>query len=131
MHGMVHCRPEAWGNQGGIKCAMETLPITNRSASLDVGTDWRLYAGAREVLPTLRRVPVHFVDITALSELRKDAHTSVHTLRQGKLLTPEQQADPKTYADCIHWCLPGLPDTWNQFLYARIASSPWPAAHQQ
>ncbi|XP_066394846.1 xylan O-acetyltransferase 6 [Miscanthus floridulus] len=125
-----HITPEAWGNQGGIKCAMETLPITNRSASLDVGTDWRLYAGAQEVLPTLRRVPVHFVDITALSELRKDAHTSVHTLRQGKLLTPEQQADPKTYADCIHWCLPGLPDTWNQFLYARIASSPWPAAQQ-
>ncbi|KAG2541530.1 protein trichome birefringence-like 28 [Panicum virgatum] len=125
-----HITPEAWGNQGGIKCAMETLPITNRSASLDVGTDWRLYAGAQEVLPTLRRVPVHFVDITALSELRKDAHTSVHTLRQGKLLTPEQQADPKTYADCIHWCLPGLPDTWNQFLYARIASSPWPADAQ-
>ncbi|CAD6203227.1 unnamed protein product [Miscanthus lutarioriparius] len=122
-----HITPEAWGNQDGIKCAMETLPITNRSASLDVGTDWRLYAGAQEVLPTLRRVPVHFVDITALSELRKDAHTSVHTLRQGKLLTPEQQADPRTYADCIHWCLPGLPDTWNQFLYARIASSPWPA----
>ncbi|CAN6289768.1 unnamed protein product [Urochloa humidicola] len=126
-----HITPEAWGNQGGIKCAMETLPITNRSTSLDVGTDWRLYAGAQEVLPTLRRVPVHFVDITALSELRKDAHTSVHTLRQGKLLTPEQQADPKTYADCIHWCLPGLPDTWNQFLYARIASSPWPAASKQ
>ncbi|KAJ1297602.1 hypothetical protein BS78_01G389200 [Paspalum vaginatum] len=123
-----HITPEAWGNHGGIKCAMETLPITNRSASLDVGTDWRLYAGAQEVLPTLRRVPVHFVDITALSELRKDAHTSVHTLRQGKLLTPEQQADPKTYADCIHWCLPGLPDTWNHFLYARIASSPWHAA---
>uniref|UniRef100_A0A0D9Z5T8 Uncharacterized protein n=1 Tax=Oryza glumipatula TaxID=40148 RepID=A0A0D9Z5T8_9ORYZ len=120
-----HITPEAWGNYGGIKCAMETLPITNRTTSLDVGTDWRLYAGAQEVLQTFRRVPVHLVDITALSELRKDAHTSVHTLRQGKLLTPEQQSDPKTYADCIHWCLPGLPDTWNQFLYARIASAPW------
>uniref|UniRef100_N1QXI9 Trichome birefringence-like C-terminal domain-containing protein n=1 Tax=Aegilops tauschii TaxID=37682 RepID=N1QXI9_AEGTA len=118
-----HITPEAWGNEGGIKCAMETQPIANRSATLDVGTDWRLYAGAQDVLKTFRRVPVHFVDITALSELRKDAHTSVHTLRQGKLLTPEQQANPKTYADCIHWCLPGLPDTWNQFLYARIVSS--------
>jgi len=126
-----YCRPEAWGNQDGIKCAMETLPITNRSASLDVGTDWRLYAGAQEVLPTLRRVPVHFVDITALSELRKDAHTSVHTLRQGKLLTPEQQADPKTYADCIHWCLPGLPDTWNHFLYAHIISPSPPSSSSQ
>jgi hypothetical protein len=118
------CRPWAWGNGGGIKCAMETQPIVNRTEPLNIGTDWRLHGVARGVLARhLRRVPVHLVDITALSELRKDAHTSVHTLRQGKLLTPEQQADPKTYADCIHWCLPGLPDTWNHFIYARIISS--------
>ncbi|XP_062188605.1 xylan O-acetyltransferase 7-like isoform X2 [Phragmites australis] len=120
-----HIMPWAWGNDGGIKCAMETQPIVNRSTPLDIGTDWRLHGVARGVLARyLRRVPVQFVDITALSELRKDAHTSVHTLRQGKLLTPDQQADPKTYADCIHWCLPGLPDTWNHFLYAHIVSSP-------
>ena len=117
MHGAR--RPEAWGNKGGIKCAMETLPIANRSASLDVGTDWRLYAGAQEVLPTLRRVPVHFVDITALSELRKDAHTSIYK-RQWSQPTAEQLADPKTYADCVHWCLPGLQDTWNELLYSKL-----------
>ncbi|WVZ67181.1 hypothetical protein U9M48_016298 [Paspalum notatum var. saurae] len=122
-----HITPWAWGNDGGIKCAMETQPIVvnNRSSPLNIGTDWRLHGVARGVLARyLHRVPVHFVDITALSELRKDAHTSVHTLRQGKLLTPEQQADPKAYADCIHWCLPGLPDTWNHFLYAHIISLP-------
>ncbi|GFY82114.1 trichome birefringence-like protein [Actinidia rufa] len=68
------------------------------------------------------QVPVHFLNITTLSEYRKDAHTSVYTIRQGKMLTDEQKADPATYADCIHWCLPGLPDTWNEFLYARIIS---------
>ncbi|KAF8665023.1 hypothetical protein HU200_054171 [Digitaria exilis] len=125
-----HITPWAWGNDGGIKCAMETQPIVNRTAPLNIGTDWRLHGVARGVLARhLRRVPVHFVDITALSEFRKDAHTSVHTLRQGKLLTPDQQADPKTYADCIHWCLPGLPDTWNHFIYAQIISSPLPPLH--
>ncbi|OEL15351.1 Protein ESKIMO 1 [Dichanthelium oligosanthes] len=123
-----HITPWAWGNDGGIKCAMETQPIvmsSNRTGPLNIGTDWRLHGVARGVLARyLHRVPVHFVDITGLSELRKDAHTSVHTLRQGKLLTPQQQADPKTYADCIHWCLPGLPDTWNHFLYANIVSAP-------
>ncbi|KAK3128115.1 hypothetical protein QOZ80_7AG0582780 [Eleusine coracana subsp. coracana] len=120
-----HVVPWVWGNPGGIKCAMETQPIVNRTTPLDIGTDWRLHGAARGVLARyLNRVPVHFVDITGLSELRKDAHTSVHTLRQGKLLTPEQQADPKTYADCIHWCLPGLPDTWNHFIYAHIISRP-------
>ncbi|CAN6176758.1 unnamed protein product [Urochloa humidicola] len=118
-----HITPWAWGNEGGIKCAMETQPIVNRTEPLNIGTDWRLHGVARGVLARyLHRVPVHFVDITGLSELRKDAHTSVHTLRQGKLLTPEHKADPKTYADCIHWCLPGLPDTWNHFIYAQIVS---------
>ncbi|CAD6216528.1 unnamed protein product [Miscanthus lutarioriparius] len=128
-----HITPWAWGNNGGIKCAMETQPISNnRTGRLDIGTDWRLHGVARGVLARyLRRVPVQFVDITGLSELRKDAHTSVHTLRQGKLLTPEQQADPKTYADCIHWCLPGLPDTWNHFLYAHIISPSPPSSSSQ
>ncbi|XP_072996887.1 protein trichome birefringence-like 28 [Typha latifolia] len=120
-----HIEPEAWDNPNGIKCALETMPITNITKPLDVGTDQRFFEVIEDVRKTIKRVPVHFVNITALSELRKDAHTAVHTLRQGKLLTPEQQADPATYADCIHWCLPGLPDVWNEFIYARIASSPW------
>uniref|UniRef100_A0A5K0UYG4 Uncharacterized protein n=1 Tax=Nymphaea colorata TaxID=210225 RepID=A0A5K0UYG4_9MAGN len=39
--------------------------------------------------------------LTTLSEYQKDAHTSVYTIRQGKLLNPEQKANPETYADCI------------------------------
>ncbi|KAG1371560.1 Protein ESKIMO 1 [Cocos nucifera] len=119
-----HIRSEEWDNPKGIKCALETQPVIDLPHALDVGTDWRLFDVASNVTRSMRRVAVSFVSITALSELRKDAHTSVHTLRQGKLLTPEQQADPAKFADCIHWCLPGLPDTWNEFLYARIASSP-------
>ncbi|XP_042469097.1 protein ESKIMO 1-like [Zingiber officinale] len=126
-----HIKSEEWDNPAGIKCAMETQPVGNLSHPLDVGTDWRLFEVAEEVLRRLnKKVPVSMVKITALSELRKDGHTSVHTLRQGKLLTAEQQADPATYADCIHWCLPGVPDVWNEFLYARVASAPWPRAQK-
>ncbi|URE00320.1 hypothetical protein MUK42_19591 [Musa troglodytarum] len=121
-----HMRSEDWDNPEGIKCALETMPVTDTSRPLEVGTDWRLFAVEESVIRSMR-LPVSFIKITALSEFRKDAHTSVHTLRQGKLLTAEQQADPATFADCIHWCLPGLPDTWNEFLYARIASRPWPS----
>ncbi|XWS07624.1 hypothetical protein CRYUN_Cryun41cG0005200 [Craigia yunnanensis] len=66
---------------------------------LNVGTDRRLYVIASNITQNMK-VPVHFIDITSLSEYRKDAHTSVYTIRQGKMLTPEQQADPATYADC-------------------------------
>ncbi|KAK4787318.1 hypothetical protein SAY86_011151 [Trapa natans] len=54
--------------------------------------------------------PVYLLDITLLSQLRKDAHPSAysgdHSWGSGK--------------DCSHWCLPGLPDTWNHLLYAAL-----------
>ncbi|KAJ9683855.1 hypothetical protein PVL29_016381 [Vitis rotundifolia] len=117
----LHIKSLDWDNPDGIKCAKETYPIFNLTTQLDVGTDRRVFAVAVNVTQSMK-VPVYFVNITSLSELRKDAHTSVHTIRQGKLLTPEQQADPMNFADCIHWCLPGLPDMWNEFLYSRIIS---------
>nr|GMC92881.1 protein ESKIMO 1-like [Ipomoea batatas] len=117
----LHIKSLDWENPNGIKCAKETTPILNTSMPLNVGTDYRLFSIASNITGTIKK-PVHFINITKLSEYRKDAHTSVHTIRQGKMLTPEQQADPNTYADCIHWCLPGLPDTWNEFLYSHIIS---------
>ncbi|CAI0443735.1 unnamed protein product [Linum tenue] len=117
----LHIKSEDWENPNGIKCALETAPVLNQTMPLEVGTDRRLLAIAANVTAGMK-VPVHFNNITRLSEYRKDAHTSVHTIRQGKMLSPEQQADPATYADCIHWCLPGLPDTWNEFIYTRIIS---------
>ncbi|KAM7274547.1 hypothetical protein ACFE04_016413 [Oxalis oulophora] len=50
---------------------------------------------------------VNFLDITGMSEYRKDAHPSMYS---GKHIGN----------DCSHWCLPGLPDTWNQLLYATL-----------
>ncbi|CAL5190164.1 unnamed protein product [Lathyrus oleraceus] len=117
----LHIKSEDWNNPDGIKCAKETTPVLNTSTPLNVGTDRRLFVIANNVTKSMK-VPVYFINITTLSEYRKDAHTSVYTIRQGKMLTPEQQADPTTYADCIHWCLPGLPDIWNEFLYTQIIS---------
>ncbi|XAR71919.1 hypothetical protein NMG60_11018373 [Bertholletia excelsa] len=117
----LHIKSLDWGNPDGIKCALEKTPILNMSTPPDVGTDRRLFVIAENVTRSMK-VPVHFLNITSLSEFRKDAHTSVYTIRQGKMLTDEQKADPETYADCIHWCLPGLPDMWNEFVYARIIS---------
>ncbi|KAK4757638.1 hypothetical protein SAY87_018939 [Trapa incisa] len=117
----LHIKSLDWDNPDGIKCAKETMPVLNRTAPPQVGTDRRLFVIAKNTTMSMR-APVYFNNITALSEFRKDGHTSVYTIRQGKMLTPEQKADPATYADCIHWCLPGLPDTWNEFIYTRIVS---------
>ncbi|KAG6419235.1 hypothetical protein SASPL_121451 [Salvia splendens] len=50
---------------------------------------------------------VYLLDITFLSQLRKDAHPSAYSGDHAGV-------------DCSHWCLPGLPDTWNQLLYAAL-----------
>ncbi|KAH9624610.1 hypothetical protein KSS87_010313 [Heliosperma pusillum] len=118
----LHIKSLDWDNPGGVKCAKETTPILNTTIPINVGTDKRLFVAAHNESQSMKRVPINFLNITTLSEYRKDAHTSVYTIRQGKMLSPEQKADPENYADCIHWCLPGLPDTWNEFLYTSIIS---------
>lgn len=67
------------------------------------------------------RTPVKYLNITKLSQYRKDAHPTVYTSKQGRLLTKEQREKPQEYADCNHWCLPGLPDTWNSLLFTSIS----------
>uniref|UniRef100_A0ACD5XWQ1 Uncharacterized protein n=1 Tax=Avena sativa TaxID=4498 RepID=A0ACD5XWQ1_AVESA len=52
---------------------------------------------------------VKLLDITAISKLRDEAHMSNRTLRA-----------PTGINDCLHWCLPGIPDMWNELLFAQI-----------
>ncbi|WMV31226.1 hypothetical protein MTR67_024611 [Solanum verrucosum] len=65
------------------------------------------------------KVPITFLNITQLSMPRRDAHTSIYKERWGPL-SPQEKANPSSYADCIHWCLPGLQDVWNELLYAKL-----------
>ncbi|XVE52475.1 hypothetical protein DITRI_Ditri02bG0124800 [Diplodiscus trichospermus] len=117
-----HIKNSSWNNTKGTKCANETSPIFNMSSPVDVGTNRQLFTIALNVTQSLKRIHIRFLNITTLSEYRKDAHTSIYAAHGGKLLTPQQKSDPSTFADCVHWCLPGLPDTWNELLYSLILS---------
>ena len=44
---------------------------------------------------------IKLFDITKMSSYRQDAHPSSQT----KIASP---------TDCKHWCLPGVPDYWNE-----------------
>ncbi|KAJ4910834.1 Protein trichome birefringence-like 16 [Raphanus sativus] len=52
---------------------------------------------------------VKLLDITALSHIRDEGHISRFSLSASKGVQ-----------DCLHWCLPGVPDTWNEMLFAMI-----------
>ncbi|RVW77448.1 Protein trichome birefringence-like 42 [Vitis vinifera] len=64
------------------------------------------------------RTPVRYLNITKLSQYRKDAHPSIYSSKREKLMINQKQSP-----DCSHWCLPGLPDTWNMLLYVSMVSS--------
>lgn len=111
----THYNPTEW-SAGALtttkNCYGETVPTSGAS-----------YPGAypdqmRVVNSVIRdmRNPAYLLDITMLSQMRKDGHPSIYS---GDL-SPEQRANPEHSADCSHWCLPGLPDTWNQLFYTSL-----------
>lgn len=82
-------------------CSGETEPFVGATYPVGKPAAWGV------VNKVLRRIkkPVFWLDVTLLSQYRKDGHPS----KYGGLNT--------TGLDCSHWCLPGLPDTWNILLY--------------
>ncbi|KAL7000542.1 hypothetical protein U1Q18_001693 [Sarracenia purpurea var. burkii] len=67
------------------------------------------------------RTPVRYLNITKLSEYRRDAHPTVYVeAKKRKMVAEKLRKQPEFGGDCSHWCLPGLPDTWNRLLYALL-----------
>ncbi|KAG8472997.1 hypothetical protein CXB51_034940 [Gossypium anomalum] len=112
----IHTRSEEWGKTDGLKCFNETKPVKKLWGS---GSDKEMMSVVAGVLKKMK-VAVTVVNITQLSEYRVDAHSSIYTETGGRLLNDEEKADPGRHADCIHWCLPGVPDTWNRIFLAHL-----------
>lgn len=60
---------------------------------------------------------VTYLNITRLTDFRKDGHPSMYRKLN---LSPEEMKSPLMFQDCSHWCLPGVPDAWNEILYAEL-----------
>ncbi|KAL4189578.1 hypothetical protein AMTRI_Chr08g207850 [Amborella trichopoda] len=113
----AHEKSKDWGAETEGNCYNETTPIEDPTY-WGRGSSKGIMRVLGQVLSGMK-VPVTLLNITQLSEYRKDAHTSIYK-KQWNPLTPEQLANPVSYADCVHWCLPGLQDTWNELLYAKL-----------
>ncbi|KAG7581611.1 PC-Esterase [Arabidopsis suecica] len=99
-------------NAGGA-CDDETEPIKNETYL----TPYMLKMEILERVLRGMKTPVTYLNITRLTDYRKDAHPSIY--RKQKL-SAEESKSPLLYQDCSHWCLPGVPDSWNEILYAEI-----------
>ncbi|CAN4109097.1 unnamed protein product [Withania somnifera] len=99
-------------NSGGA-CDHETAPIKNT-------TYLTPYPSKMNVLERVlkgMKTPVSYLNVTRMTDYRKDGHPSIY--RKQKFTNEEKKA-PLQYQDCSHWCLPGVPDAWNELLYAKI-----------
>ncbi|KAE9613567.1 hypothetical protein Lal_00016301 [Lupinus albus] len=98
----THYQGQEW-NQPRKSCSGELEPLSGSTYPAGLPPAATI---VNKVLKNMKN-PVYLLDITLLSQLRKDAHPSVYS-------------GDHAGNDCSHWCLPGLPDTWNQLLNAAL-----------
>ncbi|RRT37706.1 hypothetical protein B296_00052365 [Ensete ventricosum] len=118
----LFCRGYEWGAEGNQNCYNQTQPIEEEGYT-GKGSDYKMMRLVEETVERLshKGVDVQILNITQLSEYRKDGHPSIYR-KFWDDLSKERVANPSQYSDCTHWCLPGVPDVWNELLYAFIVS---------
>ncbi|XP_059664988.1 protein trichome birefringence-like 43 [Cornus florida] len=99
-----HNNGSEWGEPNAKNCGGQTQPLL---AAKYPGGPHPAEVVLEDVLGSMSK-PVYLLDITSLSQLRKDGHPSVYGHGGHNDM------------DCSHWCLAGVPDTWNQLLYAAL-----------
>ncbi|XP_052190434.1 protein trichome birefringence-like 10 [Diospyros lotus] len=108
----VHFRGGDWRTGGA--CHSETLP--ELGSSLVPPQTWAQHSMFVDVLSTHWNThnvnALEILNITLLTSQRKDGHSSLY------YLGPKAGPAPLHRQDCSHWCLPGVPDAWNELLYA-------------
>ncbi|KAL2519549.1 Protein trichome birefringence-like 2 [Abeliophyllum distichum] len=113
-YSVTHFRGGPW-NSGG-QCHKETEPIFNQTHLAKYPSKMRALEHVLQGMQT----PVIYLNISRLTDYRKDGHPSVY---RPEYQTTQQQIANVHAQDCSHWCLPGVPDTWNELLYASLLRS--------
>ncbi|KAK2636532.1 hypothetical protein Ddye_031324 [Dipteronia dyeriana] len=110
-YSVTHFRGGQW-NSGG-QCHKETEPIFNETYLAKYPSKMR----ALDYLLKEMKTPIVYMNISRLTDFRKDGHPSIYRM---KYKTAEERTAAEHAQDCSHWCLPGVPDTWNELLYASL-----------
>ncbi|GMY27507.1 protein trichome birefringence-like 10 [Fagus crenata] len=111
----VHFREE--NGKSVAKCHLETLPVHGSSlVPSNIPVQFKISNALLSAahLNTSNVIKFEVLNVTSMTAMRKDGHSSIYNL--GPHIGPA----PVHHQDCSHWCLPGVPDTWNELLYALI-----------
>ncbi|KAG6469226.1 hypothetical protein ZIOFF_073932 [Zingiber officinale] len=105
----AHFEHGAW-NTGGY--CNRTGPLNETAVRLS-GTDWEVRNAQVEELESFRMEKTKWfgvLDVTKSMLLRADGHPGSHWNNDWN----------RGFNDCLHWCLPGPIDTWNEMLLALL-----------
>ncbi|KAJ7979367.1 Protein trichome birefringence-like [Quillaja saponaria] len=105
----AHFRGGDWDSGGS--CNGETEPVSSGPILNNYPLKMKI---VEEVIKDMQ-VPVKLLNVTSLTNFRKDGHPSVY----GKIGIPGMKVSTRRQ-DCSHWCLPGVPDAWNELIYANL-----------
>ncbi|KAL2470290.1 Protein trichome birefringence-like 4 [Abeliophyllum distichum] len=105
-----HFKGGQWHSGGN--CNGETRPITNDTYL----APYPWMTKVQELVISDMKTPVFFLNVTKMTDYRKDGHPSIFRKSAS-------HRRPGMVQDCSHWCLPGVPDSWNELLYATMIKS--------
>lgn len=92
--------PSHWSDQSHRLCNVTQNPMTEPN-----GREHHVFSDSvLEVIKNVK-IPITVLNITSLSSFRSDAHVG-------------QWNDNQSAPDCAHWCLPGVPDVWNEIFFS-------------
>ncbi|XP_062165131.1 protein trichome birefringence-like 5 isoform X2 [Alnus glutinosa] len=105
----AHFRGGDWDSGGS--CNGETGPVLSGAILNSYPQKMKI---VEEVVKEMQ-VAVKLLNVTRLTNLRKDGHPSIY----GKNVAAVKKVSTRRQ-DCSHWCLPGVPDAWNELIYATL-----------
>lgn len=99
--------PSHWSESDPKVCDMAQQPMTEAQ-----GNDRSEFADI--IAEVVMKMKVHAIvlNVTSMGALRSDAHIG-------------NWSHPAANFDCSHWCLPGVPDAWNELLFSYLLTDGW------
>ncbi|XP_020238782.1 protein trichome birefringence-like 10 [Cajanus cajan] len=107
----VHFRGGDWNTGGG--CHLETLPDLGSLPEVSDIHFTTIIDVLSERTNKSEVLNLDLLNVTKMSMRRRDGHASIYYLGPDGTASMQRQ-------DCSHWCLPGVPDSWNEMLYALL-----------
>ncbi|THU71126.1 hypothetical protein C4D60_Mb08t32250 [Musa balbisiana] len=94
--------PSHWSDSNQKVCNLTQHPLAEAKAN-----DRTEFSEIIVEVVQRMKVPVTVLNVTPMGAYRSDAHIGTWS-------------HPSTITDCSHWCLPGVPDAWNELVFSYI-----------